>query len=144
MEAVLFATREEERRRVIMSMRPSFWSSFASFVLCFGIILCFFLSIRLVTCCSKSGGSGEIMSKVPDGRIVLILLALAFAVSLQRPSSALHGLWAGLGAACVGTTVTAGFCGAKSISGSVLFLANAPVLAGVVLGMTQHNKTLDI
>ena len=84
------------------------------------------------------------MSKVPDGSVVLILLALAFAVSIQRPSTALQGLCAGLGAACVGATVTAGFCGAKSICGPVLFLANAPILAGVVLGVTQHNKTLDI
>lgn len=80
---------------------------------------------------------------VSQGRVVLILLALSFSLALQRPRNAIQGLWAGAGTAAVAAAVGAGFCGGDSLQGSMLFLAAAPVISGVILGLAQHDKTLS-
>jgi hypothetical protein len=132
---------EQERQRIIVSLRPTFWGCVMSFALSLALIVCLFLGARLLTCCG--GAPGAEMLNLSQGRVALVLVALAFALTLQRPRSALQGLWAGIGTAAVATGVGAGFCGGESLRGSMLFLAGAPVISGVVLGLAQHDKALD-
>jgi len=130
---------QQEKQQIVASLRPTLWGAVSSFVLSFALIICLFLGARLLTCCGAPGG--EVLD-VSDGRAVLVLVALAFSLSLQRPRSALQGLWAGVGTAGVASAVAAGFCGGEALRGSVLFLAGAPVISGVVLGLAQHDKAL--
>jgi len=131
---------EAERRDVVRSLRTTLGGAVGAFFLSFSLMLCLFLGARLLTCCC---GGSETVLPVPDGRVVLVLLAVAAALALQKPCSAQQGLWAGVGTAAVASAVAAGVCGAESLRGSVLFLAGAPVISGVVLGIAQHDKTFD-
>lgn len=129
-----------EQQRIIVAGRLTFWDFVAAFLLSFAIVLCFFLGIKLITRCGTEGS--EIMN-TSTGRTLLVICAIAFAVSLQKPRGVLQGLYAGLGTAFVASSVTIGFCGVDSLQGSILFLAIAPLLSGIVLGWAQHNKVLD-
>ncbi len=131
---------EQERQRIVVSLRPTFWGAVMSFALSLALIVCLFLGARMLTCCGAPGG--EVLD-VSQGRVALVLVALAFSLALQRPRSAVQGLWAGVGTAVVAAAVGAGFCGGESLRGSVLFLAAAPVITGAVLGLAQHDKALD-
>lgn len=127
-------TSAEVKDRILSALRSTFWGSVASFVLSFCLIVCVFLATRLL-------GDNPVLDLTGD-RVVLVLLALAFSISLQRPRSATRGLWAGVGTACVASAVGAGFCGSDSLQGSMIFLAVAPIFSGVILGLAQHDEAL--
>lgn len=110
----------------------------ATFFLAFGLLLCFFLTLRLTACF----GTPPVLD-VPDSRVVLVLSSLALVIAAQHPVRLSKGLWAGLSTAIAALAFGTGFCGSGALQGSLVFLAGAPLLTGLIVGAVQNDQTIS-